>query len=147
MRDRALNRWFGPNSRLLGRISTTGLDSNDQNNESIAINHITLSEQSYKIGSKITTAELNLVLENFATHRGLSSATVADIRLTNNSDLAFFGFWDPVQKYIEEKGNIISIIDLSGQEGGGNSIHLRNIAIRICGIFALANKAVIWKLR
>jgi hypothetical protein len=118
MRDRALNRWFGPNSRLLGRISTTGLDSNNQNNERIAINHTTLSEQSYKIGSKITTAELNLVLENFATHRGLSSATVADIRLTNNSDLAFFGFWDPVQKYIEEKGNIISIVDLIGQEGG-----------------------------
>lgn len=117
-RDRALSYWFRQDSRLLAEVSTPSTESNSQNNTRYAVDMSNPEIQTWKVHSAIDPAELNMVLQDFAAYRGLPSATPADIRLTNNIDLAFFGFWDPVQKYIEEKGSIISIIDFIGEEGG-----------------------------
>jgi hypothetical protein len=117
-RDRALSYWFIQDSRIRADVSIPSTESNSQNNSRYAVDVSNPGIQTWKVHPAIDPAQLNMVLQDFATHRGLPSATPADIRLTNNIDLAFFGFWDPVQKYIEEKGNIIAITDLVDPDTG-----------------------------
>lgn len=111
-RDLALAHWFIQNSFLEGQISTPSTEKNIQNNTRNAVDATNAAINTWKIGPPITPAQLDVVLQNFATHRGLATATPADIRLDHNYDLAFFGFCDPVQKYIEENGSIIPVTDL-----------------------------------
>jgi hypothetical protein len=117
-RDRALSYWFIQNSRLRAEVSTPSTESNSQNNSRYAVDASNIGIQSWKVFPAVDPAQLNMVLQDFATYRGLPSATPADIRLTNNIDLSFFGFWNPFEKYSEEHGNAMSIIDLIPESGG-----------------------------
>jgi len=117
IRDRALIHWFAAASLLRGSVTTPSLESNTQNNARHASDINQPDQQTWKMGPSITPAELDSVLYNFAIHRGLTQnglpfATPTDIRLTDNYDLVFFGFHDPVQKFIEDKGSVIAITDL-----------------------------------